>query len=392
VTPAATNVSVIGAGLGGLTAALALQRAGRRVKVYERATVLGEAGAGITLSTGALRGLVSLGLKREILAASHPIPEIAFVHFRSGALLAGKPQSAVREDFTLEQPRHIHRADLHAILLTALLRADRHSVVTGKCLTRLDQDDARVIVGFADGTTLETELLVAADGARSAIRNAGFKDPPPQFARQIAFRCLIPREQAAPFMRGIDAMVFVGDSRVFNRYVIRDGTLVNVIGIAKSDSWREEGWNTPATVGEFLEAFEGFHADVLGLITRAPAATLIKWGLFVRPPVRDWSFGRVVLIGDAAHPILPFLGLGAALAIEDGIVLSRALDAAPHREAAFAAFQNARMERVAHVREASIRQGEIIQASNPDKSTLAVSPSQNAAIFAYDPVTVPLYF
>jgi salicylate hydroxylase len=391
MTPAETTASVIGAGLGGLTAALALQRAGWGVKVYEQAPILGEAGAGITVSPGALRALVSLGLEREILAASHPIPEIAFVHFRSRALLAGDFRPAIREDMRREQPRHIHRADLHAILLKALLRADPESVVTGKCLTRLDQDDERVIVSFADGSTLETELLVAADGARSAVRNAVLKDPPPHFAGQIAFRCLIPREQADPFMRGIGAMVFVGDSRVFNRYVIRNGTLVNVIGIAKSDRWREEGWNTPATVEEFLDVFAGFHPEVLGLIKQAPAATLIKWGLFVRPPVRDWSRGRVVLIGDAAHPILPFLGLGAALAIEDAIVLSRALAAAPHPEAAFVAFQNARIERVAHVREASIRQGEIIQASNPDKATLTASPSQTTAIFDYDPVTAPLH-
>jgi salicylate hydroxylase len=389
--PAAAAISIIGAGLAGLTAALALQRAGCRVKVYEQANALGEVGAGITVSPGALRALMSLGLEKQILAASNPIPEIAFVHFRSGALLAGDFRPPVREDMTREQPRHIHRADLHAILLKALLHADPESVVTGKCLTRLDQDDQRAIVSFADGSTLETELLVAADGARSAVRNAIFKDPPPQFAGQIAFRCLIPREQADPFMRGIGAMVFVGDSRVFNRYVIRDGALVNVIGIAKSDRWREEGWNMPATVEEFLEVFAGFHPEVLGLIKQAPAANLIKWGLFVRPPVRDWSRGRTVLIGDAAHPILPFLGLGAALAIEDAIVLSRALDAAPHHEAAFAAFQEARIERVAHVREASIRQGEIIQASNPDKATLTASPSQTTAIFDYDPVTAPLY-
>jgi salicylate hydroxylase len=187
-------------------------------------------------------------------------------------------------------------------------------------------------------------------------------------------------------------MVFIGDARVFNRYVVRDGTLVNVIGIAKSDRWHEEGWNIQATVDEFLETFAGFHPEVLGLIGRAPAANLIKWGLFVRPPVRDWSHGRVVLIGDAAHPILPFLGLGAALAIEDGIVLSRALDAAPNRRAAFTAFQNARVERVRHVREASIRQGEIIQASDPDRSSLAASPSQHNAIFDYDPLTAPLSF
>jgi salicylate hydroxylase len=178
---------------------------------------------------------------------------------------------------------------------------------------------------------------------------------------------------------------------VFNRYLIRQGTLVNVIGLAQSDLWRNEGWNTPATPEEFIGVFEGFHDDVLGLVARAPPESLIKWGLFVREPLIGWSSGRVILIGDAAHPILPFLGLGAALAIEDGLVLARALATGASPAAAFAAFERARTDRIETVRQESIRQGRILQAGEPDGRAIARSPSQNTALFDYDPRTVALH-
>jgi salicylate hydroxylase len=146
----------------------------------------------------------------------------------------------------------------------------------------------------------------------------------------------------------------------------------------------------PATVDDFLQEFAGFHADVRGLIRRSPPATLIKWGLFVRPPLSQWSVRRVLLLGDAAHPILPFLGLGAALAIEDGVVLRRALSQASTVESAFAAFERARLARVETVRTQSIQQGEIIQASDPDGPAVMRSPSQNVDLFTYDPCEAPI--
>ncbi len=384
------SVIVIGAGLGGLTAALALLRDGWRVRLYEQAQVLGEVGAGITLSPGAGRVLSSLGLEAPLLAASLPIPDIAFVHYQSGALLAGSFDKGAPPDHGFEKPRHIHRADLHAILLEAVRALDAEAVVTNKRLVRVDQHAGGVRAYFADDTVADADLLIGADGTRSAVRRQLFDDTLPEFAGQIAFRCLIPRAVAAPFMGAGNAVVSIGPSRIFNRYVIRGGALVNVIGIAKSDRWRGEGWNTPATVEDFLLEYEGFHEDVLGLIRLSPPETLIKWGLFVRPPIAQWSQGRVVLLGDAAHPILPFLGLGAALAIEDGIVLSRALAGAPTVEGAFAAFQNTRADRVETVRTQTIRQGEIIQATDPDAVAVTRSPSQNTDLFDYDPTKVPL--
>jgi salicylate hydroxylase len=163
-----------------------------------------------------------------------------------------------------------------------------------------------------------------------------------------------------------------------------------VIGIAQSRAWRQEGWSTPAAVGEFAAEFEGFHEDVLGLIRCAPEKSLIKWGLFARPRAEHWRLGRVLLIGDAAHPMLPFLGLGAATAIEDGIVLARALTEGAGIETGFGIFQRTRAPRVETVRVESIRQGEIIQAADPDQGGLTGAPSQISGLFDYDPCTIRL--
>jgi salicylate hydroxylase len=389
-----TSALVIGAGLGGLTAALALAQAGWQIRICEQAGVLSDVGAGITLSPGACRGLASLGLEADILAASLPVPHIAFLHYRTGELLAGEFLDRSGRDLGtdpgLDSPRHIHRADLHDILVRAVRRIDPAAIETGRRLIGVKRQGSTRLACFADGSTGDADLLIGADGTRSAVRQSLFDASPPLFAGQIAFRGLIPARDAAPFMGAGNAAVFIGAARIFNRYLIRGGTLLNVIGIARSDRWRGEGWNSPASTQEFLREFAGFHPEVLALIERAPPQSLIKWGLFVRPQLSDWSAGSVVLVGDAAHPILPFLGLGAALAIEDGVVLARALEHASDLPSGLTAFQRARQPRVDDIRAQSIRQGEIIQAADPDGFGVRHSPSQNSALFDYDPCTAPI--
>jgi salicylate hydroxylase len=384
------SVAIIGAGLGGLTAALALLRAGFPVRVFEQAQVLAEVGAGISVSPGSARGLASLGLGPELLAASLPVPDVAFAHYRTGALLAGSFDRGQPADRGLDGARHIHRADLHALLLNAVRAIDPDAVCAGKQLVRVENGEAQAVAHFADGSHAGADLLVAADGARSAVRRLLLADGAPQFAGQVAYRCLVPRELAEPFLGAGNAVVTVGPGCIFHRYLLRQGTLVNVIGIARSERWRGEGWNTPATREEFAAEYQGFNADVLGLIGCAPDDSLIKWALFSRPPLAQWHAGRVTLLGDAAHPILPFLGLGAALAIEDGIVLARALQARADLPAALASFQATRMARAEAVRVQTLVQGEMIQASDPDRGDLGRSPSQNAQLFDHDPCTVPL--
>jgi len=388
--PIAGDIAIIGAGLGGLTAALALMQEGFRVRVYEQARVLGEVGAGISLSPGAGAALAAFGLGPALLAASLPVPDIAFVHYKTNQLLAGAFDKTAPADFGFAKARHIYRADLHNILLAAVRARDPDAVRVGHRLMGLDETGGQVTARFANGAAASADALIGADGVRSAVRQLMIGDEAPEFAGQIAFRCLIPRAAAAPYLGDGNAVVAIGAARIFNRYVIRGGALVNVIGIARSDAWQQEGWSTPASVAEFLAEFHDFHPDVLGLIAQAPAQSLIKWGLFVREPLARWSRGRVLLIGDAAHPMLPFLGLGAATAIEDGIMLARVLRQGPAFEAAFGTFQQAREARVEAVRMGSILQGQIIQAADPDRDGMAQSPSQNAELFTYDPLAAPL--
>jgi salicylate hydroxylase len=384
------SATVVGAGLGGATAALALMRRGWRVTLCEQAPVLKEAGAGISISPGAAAGLASLGLEAALLAASTPVPRVLFADHATGRMLVANSDQAPSEDRGIRTARHIHRADLHSMLLDAIRACDPHAVRLGKRLIRIESSSGAVTAEFEDGSRLEADLLIGADGTRSVTRRRLFDDTPPQFAGQVAFRCLIPSAAAEPFMHAGSAVVSIGPSRTFHRYPIRHGSLVNVVGIARSEAWQAEGWNTPASVEEFLAVYRDFHADVTGLIERAPPHTLIKWGLFVRPPLDRWCAGRVALLGDAAHPILPFLGLGAALAIEDAVVLARALDAAPDIDAALDVYQRSRFARVELVREQTIRQGEIIQAGRLNLPALSQAPSQNVDLFDYDPCRVEL--
>jgi salicylate hydroxylase len=385
------KVAIIGAGIGGLTVALALLRRGWRVRVYEQAAVLNEVGAGISISPGAGAGLASVGVGPAFLRASLPVGRLAFAHFQTGEVLSSSPpvESAAEEDPGLRVARHIHRADLHTVLIDGVRALDPQALVLGRRLVRIEQD-ARAAAHFADGGRERADVVIGADGVRSVARRELFGDDAARFAGQVAFRCLLPRAVAEPYLSAGPAVVSIGPRRVFHRYLIRGGSLLNVIGIAQSDAWPHEAWNTPASFLEFLDLYRDFHADVTGLIRQAAGPELIKWGLFVRPPLPRWSIGRVALLGDAAHPILPFLGLGAALAIEDAIVIARALDEIEGPAAALACYQATRLERVEGVRLSSIRQGEIIQTGGVTRESLARAPAGQGALFDFNPCTVPL--
>lgn len=384
------TAAIIGAGIGGLTTALALLRRGWRVRVYEQAQSLQEVGAGISISPGAAAGLASLGLAPALLSASLPVARLAFAHFQTGEVLASSPeQHTGGADPGLRIARHIHRADLQKLLVGAVRAFDAQALILDRRLARVEQD-ARVVAHFADGGRDEVDVLIGADGVRSVARRELFGDDAARFAGQIAFRCLLPRAVAEPYLSAGNAVVSIGPGRIFHRYLIRGGSLVNVIGIARSDAWPYESWNTPASSAEFLELYEDFHGDVTGLIGQAAGPELIKWGLFVRPPLARWSVDRIALVGDAAHPILPFLGLGAALAIEDGIVIARALEEIAQPAAAFECYQATRLRRVESVRLASIRQGDIIQTDGVTPQSLAHAPASQKALFDFDPCNAPL--
>ena len=209
-----------------------------------------------------------------------------------------------------------------------------------------------------------------------------------RYTGQLAYRFLVDRDKAAPFMGHGRGGVFIGPGRTFNRYTLRSGAVVNCVGIVAHEGWADEGWAIPATRDELLATFAGWHEDVVGLMGEAGA--LIKWGLFDRAPLPAWRRGRATLLGDAAHAMLPFLGMGAAMAIEDGMILARAMESASAVDAGFDLYEAARRPRTELVHAKSIEQGKQTQKSDPDHYDHSAAPASDPAIVAFDPVTAAL--
>jgi salicylate hydroxylase len=379
---------VIGGGIGGLTAALALLRQGIDVQVFEQARQLGEVGAGLTLSRGAIKCCVHLGLEAPLRRFLAPAGNFAYLHYRTGAHLPSPP-APDRRDGDEPHDGHIYRPDLHAILVEAVRAFGENRIVLGKKLADISHDPQGITARFADGTAASADFLIGADGARSAVRRIVFGDGAPEFTGKIAYRFMLPAVQAGAFAEtGGPACLFVGHGQVFNRYLVSNGRKLNCVGLLRSEAWAEDGWNCPATVEEMLAAYRGWHPSVLALMARAPAESLIKWGIFARTPRGTWVQGQVALLGDAAHPMQPFLGLGAAMAIEDGTILGRAFADHQDIDAALAAYQRLRVPRANAVMMLSKAQGDIFEFTDPADFPPKGAPSHDPALGAFDPLAI----
>ena len=383
------KVLVIGAGLGGLTAGIALRRAGIEVEVHEAARQIERTGAGLTLGLGAQHVFSALGLQRDVAAHACPAGALPFLHWRSGAVLMGGRDSGdgLPDDGHTNIVRHIYRADLQDILGEALVRAGG-TLVTAHRLVRFAQSGGAVTAHFANGTHASGDLLVGADGVRSAVRAALLPGDTPRFTGHIAYRFLAPRARVAQFLSHGRSAIFIGPGRTFNRYTMAQGRIANVAALVEVAEEVAEGWSIAAPVSELRAAFAGWHPDVTGLIEQAEAVN--KWGLYDRALPHRWSQGKVILLGDAAHAMLPFLGMGAALAVEDGYVLARALALEPDIARALVRYEAARLSRAATVHRRSGEQGRVTQALNPDAFTLAAAPTNDRAMMEFDPVSAPI--
>ncbi len=384
------QIAVVGAGIGGLSAALALQKLGFRVTVYEQAPQLGEVGAGLSLSPTAVHGLNWLGLHGVLEAKAYKPEDQCVRHYQDA-----RPISWINRGKSLlerygERYYLIHRADLHDGLAARVLANDPAAISLNRRCASLTQDDAGVTIGFADGSTARADVIVGADGSRSAVRNAVFGSLEPQYTGYIAWRGLIPMDQVPQEILDPPSGIFLGPGHMVNRYPVRNGELLNFVAFAERSAWSEEGWSIRSTVEELLAEFAGWSPWVLRFMEKVPPHLLFKWGLFDREPLPAWTRGRVTLLGDAAHPVLPFLGHGAVLAIEDGVVLARAFAAADTVPEALQRYEAARRERAAFVVHESRKAGK--QYHSPDTHTYTARSGGKAAdegigLFSYNPVT-----
>jgi salicylate hydroxylase len=338
-----TNIAIVGGGIGGLAAALALVRRGIDVDVYEQAPELRELGAGVQISANGTRVLHALGLK-EALEKVQVLPAGKAIRLwntgQSWKLFDLGLESVDRYGFPYIT---IHRGDLHGVIVQALLKAKPGAIhLNHKCIG-LAQSDGHVELRFENGAPVRAKLVVGADGVHSVVREHLFGALKPEFCGIIAWRGVIPMERVPPSISRTIGTNWVGPGGHVVHYPLRAGTLLNFVGMGERD-WSVEGWNVRGTTEEVLNDFRGWHDDVHAMIRNIDVP--YKWGLALRPTMEQWSKGRCTLLGDACHPMVPLLAQGANMALEDGLVLARAIEKYPaDLETALARYETARRER-----------------------------------------------
>ncbi|MEM7080004.1 MAG: FAD-dependent monooxygenase [Pseudomonadota bacterium] len=328
------TVAIVGAGIGGLSAALSLAQQGFAVRVLEQASALGEIGAGIQLSPNCTRVLFDLGLEAPLRAVAFYPQGGEMRSWRSGKVLSATEFGARLEAQTGFPYLHVHRADLIRVLAQAVAEHPDIDLNLGACAVGFDiEDRARVEVrdeadGAATSTTHTADVLVGADGIRSVVQAHLFGAVPPRFTGNVAWRALVPTDALPAGMVRPMATAWWGPGAHFVHYYVRGGELVNCVCVIEKSGWEIESWTERGEHAELQADFAGWHADVRTLIDRADRDALYKWALFDRSPLPSWGRGCATLLGDACHPTLPFMAQGAAMAIEDGAVLARCLQAA----------------------------------------------------------------
>jgi 2-polyprenyl-6-methoxyphenol hydroxylase-like FAD-dependent oxidoreductase len=357
---APVRVLIVGGGIGGLTAALALGEGGFDVHVYEQAAVLREVGAGVAVGPNAVRVLHRLGLADALRAVGVASLSWDERDWESGAILTRVPLAEAASRRWGAPFYNMHRADLHDALRAAV--RDQQITLGARCVS-VEQDAENVTIGFADGRQATGDLLIGADGVHSAVRDHVAGPAHPTWWRQTAWRGLAPAAVGHEVGLEMRQHVFLGPGILFVTYYVASGRLVNWIGCAPSDGWREESWSARGDREEALGLFAGWHTQVRALIAGTDA--VFRWAMFDRPPLERWTRGRVTLLGDAAHPMLPFMGQGAAQSIEDALVLARCLGADRHDPLrAIDAYASRRQQRTAALQAASRAAGGMLQLSD----------------------------
>ena len=378
------RIIIIGGGIGGLTAGLALQRRGFRVAVYERSPEFREIGAGLIVTANARRALHDLHVDAKLEALSSNVSVRNTCNYATGEIMQEISNAEIAQRFGYANLQ-VHRGDLHNVLLDAIRATDPDALHPGREFVSLEQDASGVTVQFADGSSDRGDIVIGADGNASAVRSFLFPGDVTEFNGQVAYRALIPDELVTPSIRRLQMAMHPAPKRYLLLYPLRRGRILNVIGCGQAANWEEEGWAIPATNEEFAEAYSDFAPELLALIRSIPDGAVFKWGLRDREPLKTWIAGRVAMLGDAAHPMTPFLGQGACIAIEDALVLSRAFAASETVEEALQRYERTRKTRGTNVQLWSREEGQALQDPAKPRRTAI-----DRGLLDYDPVSVAI--
>jgi 2-polyprenyl-6-methoxyphenol hydroxylase-like FAD-dependent oxidoreductase len=386
--PEESVCAIIGAGMGGLAAAAALHQRGVPVQVYEQAEQFLRIGAGIQMSANAMKVLRQLGLEERLRQTAFQHRARRHRNFDTGFIESEFDMSVVEQKFGGPHLM-MHRGDLHAALAS---RVPAERIHLGKKLQRFEQDAAGVTLHFTDGSTVRAGALVAADGVHSVARKQLFGDEAPRFTGRIAYRSTFPAALLGGMDIGDVSTKWWGrDRHIVIYYVTRAKDEVYFTTSVPSEKPDLESWSLQGDMQELREAFRDFHPEVRQVLAACPSSH--KWPIHDRDPQPVWGVGRVYLLGDACHPMTPYMAQGAASAIEDAMMLARCFEGVPPAgwPAAFRRYEAARRPRVARIQSLSNKNKRNWMRVDPDKAEGPVKEKAEPDwVYGYDAVTAPL--
>lgn len=389
------KIIVVGAGLGGLAAAACLLFDGHDVEVYEQAPELGEVGAGIQISANAMHVLNHIGIG-QALARDAVRPEAyTFCMGDNGEIIQSFALSEAHEKAHGAPYYHVHRADFHDMLAKRVLELKPECIKLNHQLTSYEENDDGVTAIFANGARASADLLIGADGLKSAVREQMLGADNPIYTGDVAWRVTVPTETVKHLLPRIEQRLWMMPGGHAVTYFLRRGELVNFVGLIEKDRPEEESWTTKHSWDELKADFVGWHPAIQAIIDNAEKDACYLWALHIREPIEGWSTKRVTMLGDAVHATLPYLAQGAAMAAEDGAVLTRALQQSETISDALQLYQRNRYERTARVVRESSANGKLFH--HPSREAMLeafgkrdMGKERSSWLFNYDPWTVEL--
>jgi salicylate hydroxylase len=389
------RIAIAGAGIGGLTAACCLLKAGHEVELFEQAAELSEIGAGIQLSANAMHVLNDLGLGEALAGLSVRPRAYVFRLHDSGEVVGQFPLAEDHEARNGAPYNQLHRADLHQLLVAKAKSLGPKAIRLNCRVEGFEEHDKGVTLKLSDGSRATADMLIGADGVKSAIRAQIAGASGASYTGDAAWRLVVPTASLPENFMDPVMSVWMGPGRHAVCYYLRAGSLLNFVGLVETDEVSEESWTAKYPWERLKADFAGWHPDIQAVIDRADRSACFRWSLFYRPPIEKWSTSHVTMLGDAVHATLPYLAQGAAMAIEDGAVLARALATTNDTPAALALYERNRIERTSKIVNGSGANRTLFHMSDQVELRKAFANrdegrARNEWLYSYNPLTVAL--